>query len=216
MENARNGKERQLAYKHEYKHFQKAIKEEFFLEAIAIGYAIIEDRLVSFFHHAGIVSRNRDNLTVNRSVYPYMRRLLEKDDNYSIRIKDVSVKIALICKLLCLTEKHAKEIDASVGVYLTEKSRKGIVRPGYMSDLYKHIEATIDRELIIDIFYEFEPWRIERNQLIHALLSKTAESSELAKRKCAEKGYDLTRCLDNCLVKPFKASNKLRQKYHIQ
>lgn len=216
MENASNGKERQIAYKREYQRFKKAIKEEFFLEAIAIGYAIIEDRLVSFFHHAGIVSRDHDNLAINRCIYPYMRRLLEKDDTYSIKIKDVTVKVAVICKLLCLTEEHAREIDSSVREYLAVKKRRGIVQPGYMLDLYKHIETTIDRELIIDTFYEFEPWRIERNQLIHALLSKTAKSSDAAKRRCAEKAYDLTRCLDNCLVKPFKASNRLRQKYHIQ
>lgn len=215
MDTVKNGKEKQNAYRNEFSRLGKALKDEFFLEAIAIGYAVIEDRLVSFLHHAGIVSRTKENLLINRAVYPYLRILLKKDEKYAIRIKDISVKVSLICRLLTMTEDEAKAIDDDVRINLAGK-RKKIAAPGYMLDLYQQINQAIDRELIVDIFYDLEPWRTERNQLIHALLNKTVSSSTIAKKKCAEAGVFLARGLDNCLVKPFKEGNNLRKKYHIQ
>ena len=93
MEKVKTGTEKQEVYTEEYAKFKKALREEFFLEGIVIGYAVIEDRLVSFLHHAGILSRDNEELKINRSVYPYMRRLLDKDDDYSIKIKNISVKV---------------------------------------------------------------------------------------------------------------------------
>ncbi len=215
MDTVKTGREKQDAYRKEYARLNKALKEEFYLEAIAICYAIIEDRFIAFFHHAGIVSRNNSNLHINRAVYPYFRRLLNKDDKYSIKIKDISVKESLVIKLLMMDERTAKEIDNHVATCPKAK-RKRVAAPGYMLDLYKQIHKSIDNELIADIFYELEPWRNARNQLIHALLSKTITSSEIAKKQCAENGCSLARWLDNCLVKPFKEGNTLRKKYNIQ
>ena len=215
MDTVKTGREKQDAYRKEYARLNKALKEEFYLEAIAICYAIIEDRFIAFFHHAGIVSRNNSNLQINRAVYPYLRQLLNKDDKYTIRIKDISVKENLICKLLVMEEATARAIDSHIATCSSGK-KKHVVASGYMLDLYKQIHKCIDNELIADIFYELEPWRNTRNQLIHALLSKTTISSELAKKQCAEEGCSLARGLDNCLVKPFKEDNTLRKKYKIQ
>ena len=215
MDTVKTGREKQDAYRKEYARLNKALKEEFYLEAIAICYAIIEDRFIAFFHHAGIVSRSNSNLRINRVVYPYLRRLLNKDDKYAIKIKDISVKESLVIKLLTMDESTAKEIDNHVATRPKEKM-KHVVAPGYMFDLYKQIHKSIDNELIADIFHELEPWRDTRNQLIHALLNKTTTSSEPAKKQCAEKGCSLARGLDNCLVKPFKEGNMLRKKYTIQ
>lgn len=66
MEIAKTGKEKQLTYTTEYRQFNKAMKEEFYLEAVAIGYAIIEDRLTAFLHHAGVVTRTNEDLRINR------------------------------------------------------------------------------------------------------------------------------------------------------
>lgn len=148
-------------------------------------------------------------------VYPYLRCLLDKDDKYSIKIKDVSVKENLVCQLLTMSESRAREIDNCIAARF-EGKRRHIASPGYMLDLYKQIQRTIEIDLIADIFLDFEPWREERNQLIHALLSKTVISSELAKKECVQNGCSLARNFDNCLVKPFKKGNSLRKKYRIQ
>ena len=121
MDAVKTGQEKQSTYRKEYSRLSKSMKEGFYLESIAICYAIIEDRLIAFFHHAGIVSRANSNLRINRMVYPYLRCLLNKDDKYSIKIKDVSVKENLVCKLLTMSESRAREIDHCIAARLEEK-----------------------------------------------------------------------------------------------
>lgn len=216
MEIAKTGKEKQLTYTTEYRQFNKAMKEEFYLEAVAIGYAIIEDRLTAFLHHAGLVTRTNEDLRINRKVYPYIRKLLNKEDDYSVKIKDISVKIALVTALLNMTENEANAIDAYVANYVQELKRKrAIAQAGYMHDLYTEIKK-VNAELVLSTFAKIEPWRIQRNHLIHALLNKTVESTKDVKKECAEESYAITRAIDNNLVKPFKQDNKLRKKYNIQ
>ncbi len=216
MEIAKTGKEKQLTYTTEYRQFNKAMKEEFYLEAVAIGYAIIEDRLTAFLHHAGIVTRTNDNLKINRKVYPYIRKLLDKEEDYSVKIKDISVKIALITALLDMTESKANAIDVCVESYVQGLNRKrAIAQSGYMHDLYIEIKK-VNAELVISTFKNIEPWRIQRNHLIHALLNKTVESTKDVKKRCALESYTITREIDNNLVKPFKQGNRLRKKYNIQ
>ena len=216
MEIAKTGKEKQLTYTTEYRQFNKAMKEEFYLEAVAIGYAIIEDRLTAFLHHAGLVTRTNEDLRINRKVYPYIRKLLNKEDDYSVKIKDISVKIALVTALLNMTENEANAIDAYVANYVQGLKRKrAIAQAGYMHDLYTEIKK-VNAEIVLSTFAKIEPWRIQRNHLIHALLNKTVESTKDVKKECAEESYAITRAIDNNLVKPFKQDNKLRKKYNIQ
>ncbi len=216
MEIVKTGKEKQLAYTEEYSRFKKAMKEEFYLEAVAIGYAIIEDRLTAFLHHAGMVSRTNEELKINRCVYPYIRRLFNEKDDYSIKIKDISVKISLIRNLLEMTEDQAKQIDQYVADYTSNLTRKhSVAKTGFMLDLYNELKK-VDKKTVDDIFEKIEPWRKLRNQLIHALLNKKSTSTKEAKKDCAEKSYEITRAIDNYLVKPFKKANKIRKKYNIQ
>ncbi len=216
MEKINSGKEKQLAYINEYKKYDKAMKEEFYLEAIVIGYAIIEDRLLAFLHHAGIVSRQNDNIKINKKVSPYVRRLLGIDGDYRLNIRNISFKIELITRLLEMDEQEAVEIDESVKTYIQGCQRKpSIASPGYMHALYIELKKVIPIS-VKETFDLIEPWRNERNQLIHALLNKTVASANETKKNCAEECYKITRNLDNYLVKPFKKNNRLRQKYKIQ
>ena len=216
MDIAKTGKEKQLTYTTEYRQFNKAMKEEFYLEAVAIGYAIIEDRLIAFLHHAGIITRTKEELKMNRMIYPYIRKLLNKDEKYSVRIKNISVKIDLITALLNMTEMEASDIDTYVSNYVQGLKRKrSIAQAGFMQDLYTELRK-VNEKLVLSSFGKIEPWRKQRNQLIHALLNKTVESAKDAKKLCAEESYEITREIDNYLVKPFKKDNKLRKKYNIQ
>ena len=216
MENVKNNTDRKINYIREYKRYNTAIKNEFYLEAIAIVYAIIEDRLVSFLHHAGIVSRNNENLKITNASYPYIRKLMGKEDSAAIRIKDISVKMNLIMNLLNMDELQALKIDDEVEQFVNTYQKKRIARKGYMHDIYCQISRSIDREKVQELFMRFEPWRDTRNKLIHALLNKTAKSSEAAKEKCAKDGYLLSRQFDDCLAKPFYKNNTIRKKYKIQ
>lgn len=216
MQRVNGGKEKQSVYSKEYKQFNKALKEEFYLEAIGIGYAIIEDRLIAFLHHAGIVSRNQESLKINKKVYPYFRILMNTDENHKIIVNKITVKIDLINKILNMSEEEALNIDKSVAEYIEGIKRKNsIAAPGYMRALYLQKEK-VKKDEVLSTLNRINPWKEVRNQLIHALLNKTTDSAYEAKKKCAEESYSITRDLDNALVKPFKRHNQLRKKYNIQ
>ena len=216
MENIKTGKERQEAYKTEYQRYKIAMKYKFYLEAVAICYAANEDRLTAFLHHAGIVTRTNENLCINSKVYPYIRRLLNKDENGNVKVKDISVKMAIVQELLTMTEERAQEIDESVSEYIKGIKRKGsVARSGYMTDLFHKVQK-VHREEVLDTLTKLDSWRDERNKLIHALLNKTVSSAIDTKKNCADNGYKISRNLDDHLVKPFKKANTLRKKYNIQ
>lgn len=216
MDNVRNNEERKANYAREYVRYNKAIKYNFYLEAIAIIYAIIEDRLVSVLHHLGIVSRKNDNLRINGAVYPYIRKLMKKDETATVYVKNVSVKIEIIKQLLALDEDRAIRIDNEVEDFVRSRHKRGIVKKGYMHDLYMQMNRGVSGEKLDSLFHDFKEWVDVRNKLIHALLNKTVASTEDAKMDCAESGYKLSRRFDDQLVAPIKKNNSLRKKYKIQ
>ncbi len=216
MDIVKNGKEKQQAYTQSFSTLNKAMQNNFYLEAVVITYAIMEDRMTAFLHHAGIVTRDKGNLAINRRIYPYMRELLGKSEEDPIKIKDISTKIGLISALLGMSHEEAVVIDSLVTQKATEKRIRTKVLPHYMVTLYEQIEKTLDRQKVSEILGAVDKWRVCRNQLIHALLSKTVETSEIAKKECAEEGCALARSIDNTIVKPFKKKNSIRKKYNIQ
>ncbi len=204
MKTILTGKEQQQAYSREYKRLKPAMQNEFYPEGVSIGYAIIEDRLAAFLHHAGIVSRDSGELKITRHAKPFMIRLLGIENGTPVKVKDVSVKMKLIRSLMKMTEEEAEDIDAQVNA--AGKARAAF-RRNYMADLYRQIDRTIDRGRIMVLLRENgkpDEWRVIRNQLIHALLRKSSDLPEEEKRICAETGMELSREIDNVPVKPFK------------
>ena len=216
MKTVKNGQEKYQAYKQNFSMLNKAMKYHFYLEAVAITYAMMEDRLVSFLHHAGVVTRDKGDMSINGKVYPQMRELMGKTETESIRIKNISVKIEVIQKLLELSEEKAAEIDAAAVAKTAHKPKRKRAIEDYMQQLRKQVQATVDHDNAMDVLNAVDKWRQYRNPLIHALMSKTTETSEITKKICAEEGCDLVRSLDHILVKDFKKDNQLRKKYNIQ
>ena len=216
MKNVKNNTDRKINYIREYRRYKTALNNDYYLEAIAIVYAIMEDRLVSFLHHAGIVSRDNENLKITRASSPYIRKLMGKEGSAPIRIKDITEKIDIIMKLINMDELLALEIDDEVEQFVKTYQKKGVARKGYMHDIYCQINRSINKEKAQELFSAFIPWRDTRNKLIHALLNKTAKSSDNAKEECAKAGYLLTRQFDDYLAKPFSKNNTIRKRYKIQ
>ncbi|MDE7094719.1 MAG: hypothetical protein K2O52_07390 [Oscillospiraceae bacterium] len=220
MERITTGKEKQKAYRVEYSRYKKALAQEFYLEGLVIGYAIIEDRLVSFLHYCGIVSRNRNKLAINKSIYPFIRILLNKSEDASIKVKDIRVKMNIVQALLELTPESAQQIENDTETIINRqnigKKRKKRILTGYMVALQKKMDTLNRPELLSFLNDQLEPWRINRNNIVHALLSKRVESVTDVKKELSEMGYELTRVLDNNLVKPTKKGTDIRKKFNIQ
>lgn len=217
MEQVQTPKDMQQAYQAQYRNYKKAVENGFCFEAVAIGYAIMEDRLAAFLHHAGIISRQHANMQVTAAVYPYMRALLGLSAAESVRVKNIGTKIEVIRAVLALTPEKVTEIEQTVAGWKAEGLLPVRWKPkkGYLSDLLK-LADRLDRTQITETLDRLIPWKEGRNQLIHALLRQKADSAESEKARLAEEGYQITRDLDNLLVKPFKRNNPLRRKYGIQ
>ncbi len=220
MERITSGKEKQNAYRIEYSRYKKALTQEFYLEGLVIGYAIIEDRLVSFLHYCGIVSREKENLEINKSVYPFIRTLLNKSEDTSIKVKDIRVKMDIVQALLELDAESAQQIEIDTKAVIDRqnegKKRKRRILIGYMIALQRKMNNLKKAELLDFLKNQLDPWRENRNQIIHALLSKKVDGVAIAKKELSEQGYELTRTLDNELVKPTKRGTDIRKKFNIQ
>ncbi|WP_024860357.1 hypothetical protein [Ruminococcus flavefaciens] len=221
MKKVTTGKEKQATYKAEYSRYKKANDQGFYLEGLVIGYAIIEDRLVAFLHYCGIVSRDKDNLEINKPVYPFIRVLLNKPENSTIKVKDIRVKMDIIQSLLKLDIESAQRIDEETKAIIDKqnegKKRKTRFINGYMPALQKKMDNLNRDDLLVILSKDLESWRLERNTIIHALLNQKIDGIFKATKELSKQGYDLTRKLDDKLVDPVKKKGtNIRKKFNIQ
>ncbi len=93
-------KDKQRTYREQYLKYNKAVKEEFFCEAILISYAMIEDRLRSFLYHIGaLANRNSINVNCKKTKAQLKEIVLEyktEKENNNLGIKNISGKIKII------------------------------------------------------------------------------------------------------------------------
>ena len=66
-----DNREKQQTYKDQMQRYSKAMKDEFFFEAMLIDYAMLEDRLRSTLYHAAFfANRDKAGLEKNQTVFP--------------------------------------------------------------------------------------------------------------------------------------------------
>ena len=216
MENVKTGVEKKETYINEYKKFKAALNYKFYLEAISIGYSIIEDRLVAFLHYLGIVTRYQERLSINTMVYFHMCKLLGKKYKANIPVKNISTKSDIIKKLINLDLSTARKIDNEVQLDLENYVIKSdIVKKGYMECLYCKVQSVIN-ESSNEILNELDSWIDERNKFVHGLMNKKVTTYEEQEKECALKAYDLSRKIDISFVKKIKENNNIRIKFNIQ
>ena len=203
--------QKQDAYRVECGRLKKAFEYGFYLEAVSIEYALIEDRLNALLYYSGIVSR-KEKLMITRFAKPYVKHVLKVYDNKRITITQIGVKIDLIRCLLEIDEEKSTEMDESVESKRKPGSKK---RKEYLQTIVHRMDK-LDKEAILELLEQIEDWKNKRNVLIHALLNRHSEASDDAKRECAKEGELLFRALDDKLVKPFKRGANIRVQYKIQ
>lgn len=203
--------QKQDAYRVECGRLKKALEYGFYLEAVSIEYALIEDRLNALLYYSGIVSR-KEKLMITKFTKPYVKYVLNVDDSTRITITQIGVKIDLIRCLLMINEKNAAKIDESV----ESKRKPGSKRRKEYLQTIVHRMDRLDKDVVLELLEQIEDWKNKRNVLIHALLNRHSEASDDAKRECAKEGELLFRALDDKLVKPFKRGADIRMQYKIQ
>ena len=151
-------------YKNEMINLDKSIKYGFYLEAISISYAAIEDRLNSFLVNIGLVN-NKDKLKVNKRFNYLYKFLLGKEENERNKISNISEKIDVI-KALFLYSSNNEAAQELIKV----KDIK------YFNDLIDTINK-LNKKLLLSTLEELNNIIKVRNVLIHALLNRRVEDS---------------------------------------
>jgi hypothetical protein len=177
----KNNKEKGNTYKNMFARFKKAIKNEFYFEAIFIDYAMLEDRLTSFLKYLGIVIPSIDRLRINDNYYNSINNLFNDYNNSKLEINNISVKINLI-----------KYLIKSYKLNSLEKYNLNNLRPVIESININTLETTLN---------ELEGWIIKRNNLIHDLMEKEISSINDNLSDVAESGNLYVRSIDTQVSK---------------
>ncbi len=67
--------EKYLSYKEHMTRLNKARVGGFYLEAIFILYAMMEDRLSAFLYYAGVTNKTREKVTSSKKVRPHLNQV---------------------------------------------------------------------------------------------------------------------------------------------
>ena len=189
FEKIESGEEKAEIYSYQMKRYDLAMEHKFYFEAIAICYAMIEDRLLAFLHYAGVIDRriNTQEIHVCKQAEKQINQLLNKKPDYTITLDTINCKIEIIKALLKLPIENDDQ---------------------YLNLVRAQIDRTIDREQIKTLLRDLKTWLKPRNQITHALMNKRTKSVLEHQSEVAEKGHDIGRKLDG-FVSKLKKDNKV-------
>ena len=193
--------EKQETYREQISQYNKAMRESFYLQAILIDYALLEDRFRSFLYHMGAF-KDRQSLKIDaKQSKTILSRIVEQykkdDETKGIGILSIKGKMKVI---RCAVEW------AINAVHVSPEDRYGYA----LKDRFE----SLDLKEMICIIDEVEMWCKYRNEIIHCLLNKNSFAVREIVQNKAEEGFLLARRLDN-QVRELKKGNYIRRKLNL-
>jgi hypothetical protein len=198
---AANNTERKEVYKYQLGKYRKAMKEEFYFEALMIVYNMLEDRLKSFLYYSGALATRNGKLNPCSKTKADLRIILTQEfgEKEQFRMSTITGKIRLITAIV--------NWSASVELNETEAST-------YMCCLKREMEST-DIGGILSVLKEIKEWLKYRNEVMHAAMNKNVVALyENLPEKIVD-GMDYARYIDS-QVKILKRKNKIRKVMKLQ
>ena len=194
IDSVKNNQEKFKTYKEIMGCLSKAIKAGFYYEAILIDYALLEDRLVSYLYHMGIIGE-RDKLKIGtkrkKELKPILLSYNQKADN--LRLKNISTKIMIVKTLLLWASETTEDLS----------------RNKYLKTLKSRCES-VDVDGVVEILDSLDKWRDYRNEIIHCLMSKSTYSIDSTLKEQVLNGRDYARFLD-AQLRIIKRGNVIRK-----
>ena len=199
IEPVKSNTEKALTYRQMKGRYSKAMREGFYFEAVAIDYAMIEDRLRSFIYHAGGLN-TRNSLKLDNSVSK--KFLISLYNDYTgkkwqgLNVGNISTKYNLIRAVI----GWVTNTEGAAGKYQIK---------------LKYACESLDAEDVLNCFDELEEWCKYRNEIIHALMNKNLSSlyKELADK--AEDGMKLANRIDS-YVRTVKTGHVIRKSINLK
>ncbi len=202
--------EKYETYTAEMNRLKKALKEEFYFEAMLIEYALLEDRLRSFVYHAGLLAdRHACTLLPNknkaRKDFNALAQRVEtwKQENGQKTKDDPSIERLSLNKI-----SHKVFIVRSIVLWSSTLERLPD-ESHYLQALRSQCES-LDAAALLETLDAMDEWRNYRNEVIHSLMNKRLQSVQQKLPEQAERGLQLARTLDQ-QVRLLKKGNSIRK-----
>ena len=196
-----NNLEKYYTYSEYISKYNRAMRGEFYFEALLIDYAMLEDRLRSMLYYMGAL-KSRDSIKIDyQKAQELLKRIVldyaEKNEPKNIGVTSITGKIRVVrCVALWSLEVHEENIDNRYGIVL----KKGM--------------DGIDIDWLIRILSDIQVWCRYRNEIIHCLLNKNLDSVGMSIVEQAETGFSLARDIDT-QVRLLKKGNTIRKKMNL-
>ena len=170
-----------------------AMKHGFFLEALLIDYAMLEDRLTTFLWHSGITPTSEKLSFGGRANKADLKKIYAdysgRDDTPKLR--NISGKIEAVRALIAYAKKTCDN------------------QSKYCKLLYDALN-TIDLDKLSEALDGVDKWRGYRNEVIHAAMKKDIFSLYEELETNAQLGMDYARVIDKA-VKKLKGRPAIRR-----
>ena len=177
--------------------YKLAMNYGFYVEALVIDYALLEDRLKSFLFHIGVFNTRKSYKADNKKVKPDLYKILTfNHEKNELRVNSIQGKITIVRSVL----KWCSETEGAEGKY--------------QCALKTQCES-LDIGECLAVLDEIDCWRGYRTEVMHALINKNLESLDENIKLQAEKGMQLANRLDN-QIKILKKGNRIRKALNLQ
>ncbi len=195
---------KQRVYTQQMGRYKKAMKQGFFLEAVFIVYAMLEDRLRSFLFHSGISNSERSLTSTSKEVTQLLVALALVDAGKA-------------GKPINLVKLHTKRQVTQALLGWAQRPELANQEPAteFQEQLREKLARLDGSQKLAVELGELEAWASERNSLVHDLLGQDPADFQEKLKNSAEKGYGIARAIDNA-VKSLRKKPDMRQKYSIQ
>lgn len=194
-----SAKDKQRTYSEQMTRYNKAMCGEFYLEALFIDYAMLEDRLYATLYHMAFIA-NRKTPKIWKKTKPYLSSIVEeyKDSRETLTVSATTIKnklkaVRCILRWASTTERN----------YLDNL---------YLCALKQQCES-LDIAAFLEILNRIEQWCSYRNEVIHALLNKNIDSLYSELKTQAIRSMEYARFLD-AQEKLIKKGNTIRKSVH--
>lgn len=195
----KDNKDKQRTYAYWKSRYKLAMSNGFYVEALMIDYALIEDRLASTLYHSGVMP-NREALKMNAtSTKAYLKQILKNSDLYKykgelrVNLKNISGKINCLRSIILWAKKPLASDESS----------------RYLKALKAQYEM-LDLDEFAEFLDKIEAWCKYRNEIIHAAMNKSLDDLQEKLAFKAEEGLQLANYLD-AKERSIKKGNKIRR-----
>ena len=191
-----NNEEKRVGYAQQKARYKLAMHEGFYLEALLITYAMIEDRLRGILYHSAAIANETDSRVTNktRAQVIIIKECYYPDNQHRLRINTITGKIQIVEAML----------------------RWSVERPSdesldhYQIALRAQITERLDVGSALATFGELAEWLNYRNEVIHGLMNKNFAALDKSLEQHCKQGMRLAMDLDNCAGR-LKYRNRIRK-----